>query len=112
MIINNYILSLHQEIQNAMAKLAISDEKANAFGLISSRLPLKEYVDSISDKVERHRVKEALKAACRITSDTQLWRILNGRANPDGFQREAMAEYIRWHSGSAAFTVETLFPVS
>ncbi len=103
---------MHQEIQDAMAKLIISDKKTNAFGVISSNLPLKEYVDSITDKVERHRVKEALKAACRITSDTQLWRILNGRANPDGFQREAMAEYIRWHSGCATFTADTLFPIS
>ena len=95
-----------------MAKLAISNEKTRAQGVELSHLPLKEYVDSIADKVERYKVKEALKGACRITSDTQLWRILTGRTSPDQFQREAIAEYIRWHSGSEVFTAESLFKVS
>ena len=103
---------MHQEISKAMAKLAISNEKASAHDVNLSHLPLKEYVDSIADKVERYKVKEALKCACRITSDTQLWRILTGRTSPDQFQREAIAEYIRWHSGSEVFTAESLFKVS
>lgn len=77
---------------------------------LAVKLPLKEYVDGIADRTERYRVKEALKAACRITTDSQLWRIMNGRQYPDGYQREAMAEYIRWHSGSEAYTADTLFP--
>lgn len=76
---------------------------------ISNKLPLKEYVDGIADRTERYKVKEALKAACRITTDSQLWRIMSGRQKPDGFQREAVAEYIRWHSGSEIYTAEYLF---
>ncbi|MBO7262040.1 MAG: hypothetical protein J6U95_03815 [Alistipes sp.] len=95
-----------------MAKLAIPNEKTSASAMNLGHLPLKEYVDSIADKVERYKVKEALKCACRITSDTQLWRILAGRTSPDQFQREAIAEYVRWYSGSEVFTAETLFKIS
>ena len=95
-----------------MTKLAIPNEKTSASAMNLGYLPLKEYVDSIADKVERYKVKEALKCACRITSDTQLWRILAGRTSPDQFQREAIAEYVRWHSGSEVFTAETLFKIS
>lgn len=93
-----------------MAKLAISNEKASAHGVNLSHLPLKEYVDSIADKVERYKVKEALKCACRITSDTQLWRILTGRTSPNQFQREAIAEEMRHYMQNAAITGEDLFP--